>query len=211
MRRMTVTPATDWSQRSHELAQLLARIGLGDRAALAELYRLTASHLFAVVLRIHPQRAQAEEVLQEVYLNVWRAAASYEAAQSQPLTWLTSIARNRAIDSVRRARAQPQFVDSAMSNDEEQDRDVYETRPDPGPGPAELMQRATEARLLRRCIGRLSAEQQQSLALAYFQGLTHSEVAAQMGQPLGSVKSWVRRGLLALKECLEQLAQGGLA
>lgn len=209
MRRMVATSVADWSERSHELARLLARIGLGDRAALSELYRLTASHLFAVVLRIHPQRAQAEEVLQEVYLNVWRAAAGYEAAQSQPLTWLTSIARNRAIDSVRRARAQPQFVDSAISNDEEQDRDVYETRPDPGPGPAELMQRASEARLLKHCIGGLSAEQQQSIALAYFQGLTHSEVAAQMGQPLGSVKSWVRRGLMALRDCLEQLAPGG--
>jgi RNA polymerase sigma-70 factor (ECF subfamily) len=71
------------------------------------------------------------------------------------------------------------------------------------------MQRASEARLLQHCIGGLSAEQQQSIALAYFQGLTHSEVAAQMGQPLGSVKSWVRRGLLALKACLEQLAPGG--
>lgn len=204
-------PVVDWSKRSQELAQLLSRIGLGDRTALADLYGLTAAHLFAVVLRIHPQRAQAEEVLQEVYLNVWRAAASYEAAQSQPLTWLTSIARNRAIDSVRRARAQPQFPDSAIPSDEDQDRDVYDTHPDPGPGPAELMQRATEARLLQRCIARLSAEQQQSLALAYFQGLTHSEVAAQMGQPLGSVKSWVRRGLMALKECLEQLAPGGVA
>ena len=208
---MSTTPVSDWSGRSHELAQALARIGIGDRAALAELYRLTASHLFAVVLRIVPQRALAEEVLQEVYLNVWRAAASYEAAQSQPLTWLTSIARNRAIDSVRRAKSQPQFLDSAISNDEEQDRDVYETRPDPGPGPAELMQRASEARLLQLCISRLSAEQQQSLALAYFQGLTHSEVAAQMGQPLGSVKSWVRRGLQALKNCLEVFAVGSAA
>ena len=81
--------------------------GLGDRAAFARLYERTSAHLFAVVLRIQRDRAQAEDLLQEVYVNVWRAAAGFDAAQSQPLTWLTSIARNRAIDSLRRAQAQP--------------------------------------------------------------------------------------------------------
>ena len=97
-----VRPAADWTERSHDLSRLLARAGVGDRAAFATLYERTSSHLFAVVLRINRDRAQAEDILQEVYVNVWRAAQSFDAAQSQPLTWLTSIARNRAIDSLRR-------------------------------------------------------------------------------------------------------------
>src|SRR5947199_6849164 len=102
-------PAAEWSERSHDLSRLLGRAGLGDRAAFATLYERTSSHLFAVVLRINRDRAQAEDVLQEVYLNVWRAARTFDAAQSQPLTWLTSIARNRAIDSLRRSQARPQI------------------------------------------------------------------------------------------------------
>jgi RNA polymerase sigma-70 factor (ECF subfamily) len=202
--------ATEMNERSRELARLLAETALGRRAAFAELYRRTSSHLFAVVLRINPDRAQAEEVLQEVYLNVWRAAGGFEAARAQPLTWLTSIARNRAIDSLRRAQAQPQVVRSGRDEDE-QDKDVLDTHPDPGPGPLELLQRAVEARLLQQCLGGLSAQQQHSLALAYYQGLSHREVAEQMAQPLGSVKSWIRRGLQSLKDCLERLAPGGLA
>ncbi|MCW7539425.1 sigma-70 family RNA polymerase sigma factor [Aquabacterium sp. A7-Y] len=200
---MAPIPEDEWSQRSRLLAALLARVGLGDRAAFAEVYRLSAAHLLGVVLRIQPVRAQAEEVLQEIYLQVWRAAAGYQAAQGQPLTWLTSIARHRAIDSVRRQRARPQTVAPALADDE-QDQDVSEKYPDPGPGPAELWQRAMAARLLQQCLGGLSSEQQQSLALAYYQGLSHSEVAEQLKAPLGSVKSWVRRGLQALRACLER-------
>ena len=104
-----VNTSADWSERSHDLSRLLARAGLGDRAAFATLYERTSSHLFAVVLRINRDRAQAEDILQEVYVNVWRAASSFDAAQSQPLTWLTSIARNRAIDSLRGCRPSPRL------------------------------------------------------------------------------------------------------
>src|ERR1700738_708599 len=122
---MIRTPA-DWSERSHDLARLLARTSLGDRAAFATLYERTSSHLLAVVLRIHRDRAQAEDILQEVYVNVWRAAKSFDAAQSQPLTWLTSIARNRAIDGLRRAQTQPQMrtVSSGLDGRESEDDDV---------------------------------------------------------------------------------------
>ena len=101
------TALEDWPERSRELQQLLARSGLGDRAAFATLYERTSAHLFAVVLRIQRDRAIAEDLLQDIYVAVWKAAASFDAARSQPLTWLTGIARNRAIDSLRRAQAQP--------------------------------------------------------------------------------------------------------
>ncbi len=200
--------ATDWTERSRELARLLARAGLGDRAAFATLYERTSAHLFAVILRIQRDRAQAEDILQEVYVNVWRSAQSFDAAQSQPLTWLTSIARNRAIDSLRRAQTQPQIQAAPTSGgDDEQDADVYEQVADEGDGPLELLSRASDARALARCMQDLSAAQRQSVALAFFDGLSHAEVAEQMRQPLGTVKSWVRRALLALKGCLEAAVQ----
>jgi RNA polymerase sigma factor (sigma-70 family) len=198
-------PAAEWSERSHDLSRLLGRAGLGDRAAFATLYERTSSHLFAVVLRINRDRAQAEDVLQEVYLNVWRAARTFDAAQSQPLTWLTSIARNRAIDSLRRSQARPQIQSQGgfdNANDAEEES-VYDTIADSAAGPRELLGRAADARALGTCMDRLTALQRQSLALAFYQGLSHAEVAEQMRQPLGTVKSWVRRALMGLKECLQ--------
>ena len=116
---------------------------LGDRAAFATLYERTSAHLFAVVLRINRDRAQAEDMLQEVYVNVWRAASSFDAAQSQPLTWLTSIARNRAIDSLRRAQTQPQLQSRRIAgDDDDEDDDVYDTVADDAPGPLDLLSRA---------------------------------------------------------------------
>src|SRR5437870_7911389 len=137
---MPPSPSQDWSERSRDLSQLLARSGMGDRAAFAALYEKSSSHLFAVVLRICRDRAQAEDILQEVYVNVWRAASGFDAAQSQPLTWLTSIARNRAIDSLRRAQTQPQLHTANTTGDE--DSDVYDTTADDQPGPLETLSRA---------------------------------------------------------------------
>jgi RNA polymerase sigma-70 factor (ECF subfamily) len=202
------TATADWTERSRDIARLLARAGLGDRAAFATLYERTSAHLFAVVLRIQKDRAQAEDILQEVYVNVWRSAQSFDAAQSQPLTWLTSIARNRAIDSLRRAQTQPQIQSAHTSGGEDtEDADVYDTVADENAGPLELLSRASDARALGQCMQGLSAQQRQSVAMAFFDGLSHAEVAEQLRQPLGTVKSWVRRALLTLKACLESAVQ----
>ncbi len=199
---------TDWTDRSRELAQLLARAGLGDRAAFATLYQRSSAHLLGVILRIQRDRAQAEDILQEVYVKVWRSAQSFDAAQSQPLTWLTSIARNRAIDSLRRTRTQPMLQSAHTGGDGGgEDVDLIEHVADGGEGPLELLGRASEARALTHCMQGLSAAQRQSVALAFFDGLSHAEVAEQMRQPLGTVKSWVRRALLALRSCLDASVQ----
>jgi len=202
-------PSPDtWDQRSLELQQLLSRTALGDRAAFAALYRRTSAHLFAVVLRIQRDRGVAEDVLQDVYVNVWKAAASFDAAQSQPLTWLTSIARNRAIDSLRRAQSRPATLSLVHGGDaggddgaggETQDQDL----PSSDPSPADLLAQASEARQLSHCMDKLSAAQRQCVALAFFDGLTHLEVAQHLRQPVGTVKSWLRRALTSLRGCLE--------
>jgi len=205
-----VTPLQDWSSRSRELGALLSRVALGDRAAFGALYQATSAHLLGVVLRIQKDRAQAEDVLQEVYVNVWRAAQGFDASLSQPMTWLTSIARHRAIDSLRRRQSEPTTVSTSVGiEDDEHDmlRDFAST----DAGPLDALLQAGDAHALRGCLGSLTGEQQQSIALAFYRGLSHAEVAEHLRQPLGTVKSWVRRGLLALKSCLERAdaAPGG--
>ena len=212
---MTTAPQ-DWSERSRDLSRLLSRAGLGDRAAFATLYDRTSAHLFAVVLRINRDRSQAEDILQEVFVKVWRAAKSFDAAQSQPLTWLTSIARNGAIDSLRRRQTQPQIHSFASTEsggagaDAPEDKDFYDTVMDTAAGPLELLSQASDARALTQCMQVLNAQQRQCVALAFYDGLSHAEVAEQLRQPLGTVKSWVRRGLLALKSCLQSAVQRDL-
>ncbi|MBL8353208.1 MAG: sigma-70 family RNA polymerase sigma factor [Burkholderiaceae bacterium] len=196
-----------WSERSRALADALARSALGDRTAFRRVYELSSGHLFAVILRIQRDRDLAEDLLQEVYVSVWKAAGGFDARQAQPLTWLTHIARNKAIDSLRRAKAQPR-LESVHADDEDDDRpDADQRLIDEAPGPAALLEQASDARQLGHCMGTLSAAQRQSVALAFFDGLSHAEVAEQLRQPLGTVKSWVRRALMALKSCLERAAR----
>jgi RNA polymerase sigma factor (sigma-70 family) len=198
------------SPAGQDLAHLLSRVALGDRQAFESLYRATSAQLFGVVLRINRDRAQAEEVLQEVFVNVWRAAGGFDARLAQPLTWLTSVARNRAIDSLRRRAAEPATVSRFQGADDDEggEHDLLDAMPAPDAGPLDLLDAASQAHELQRCMQALSGEQRSSLALAYYQGLSHAEVAEHLAQPLGTVKSWVRRGLQSLRLCLDRA--GGL-
>ncbi len=182
---------------SHELRQQLARVALGDRAAFRRVYELTSAHLLGVALRILNRRDAAEDVLQETFVNVWYHAGSYDAAASQPMTWLISIVRNKALDVVRSAAVRHE---TEMPTHEDGEERVVE---DDGPTPLELLTRAADALAIRACLEALDAAHRQSLALAYYHGLSHSEVAERLGAPLGTVKAWVRRGLERLKKCLD--------
>jgi RNA polymerase sigma-70 factor (ECF subfamily) len=183
-------------ERNARLMELLARTALKDQQAFAELYRVAAPHLYAVALRILREAAAAEEVLQESFVNVWHHAASYVAAKSQPLTWLTSIVRNRCLDQLRRRE-----VDTVTMDDEEEGVTIAAQ----GPTPLEMLLTGADARAVRHCFEALDPPQKQAIALAFFQGLSHSELAQHLRQPLGTVKSWVRRGLERLRTCLDHV------
>ncbi len=185
------------ARRSEKLALLLGRTALADQAAFAELYRQTSSHLYAVALRMLRDKAAAEDALQEAFVSVWHHAGSYVAAKSRPQTWLTSIVRNRCLDLLRRR------VPDTMTltrDDDEAEIDLPAT----GPTPVELLLSGADAAMVRTCVDTLEGGQKQAIALAFFQGLSHSELAAQLQEPLGTVKSWIRRGLERLKSCLER-------
>ena len=201
------TPQDLWTERSRDLATALSRSVLGDRAAFKRVYDLSSGHLFAVILRVQRDRDLADDLLQEVYVSAWKAAGSFDASRAQPMTWLTHIARNKAIDSLRRAQAQPRTESLHAADDDDDRPDAQARLVDEAPGPAALLERASDARQLGHCMEGLSAQQRQSVALAFFDGLSHAEVADQLCQPLGTVKSWVRRALMTLKSCLEKAAQ----
>jgi RNA polymerase sigma-70 factor (ECF subfamily) len=202
-----------WSERSRRLDSLLSRVALGDRQAFAALYEDTHSYLFGVILRITVDRGLAEDVLQEVFVSVWRAAQGFDGQRSQPLTWLTSVARHRAIDSLRRRKAEPATVSLHPVDDDGEGGGgpgVLDAVSDPGAGPLQRLEEAADAHAITQCMAQLSRQQQQCLALAYYQGLSHAEAAQHLALPLGTVKSWVRRALLVVKDCLTRagLAQG---
>ena len=181
-------------ERNARLMDLLSRTALADQRAFAELYNLTSAHLYAVALRILRQSASAEEVLQESFVNIWHHAGSYVATRSQPLTWLTSIVRNRCLDQLRRRE-----VDTVTIDDEDEGM----TLPDNGPTPLEMLVSGADARAVKSCVEALEPGQKQAVALAFYRGLSHAEMAAHLHEPLGTVKSWVRRGLERLKVCLD--------
>ncbi len=185
------------SDRNARAAALLARVALSDQQAFAELYRQTSSHLYAVALRILREPAAAEEILQEAYVNVWHHAGTYVAAKSQPLTWLTSIVRNRCLDQLRRRE-----VETVTMSAESDDEPAFDL-PSGDPSPTDLLLTGADARSVRDCVDTLDAGPKQAIALAFFQGLSHAELASHLQEPLGTVKSWVRRGLERLKRCLD--------
>jgi RNA polymerase sigma-70 factor (ECF subfamily) len=185
-------------ERSARLADLLARTALADQAAFAELYRQTCSHLYGVALRILREASAAEEILQESYVAVWHHAGSYVAAKSQPLTWLTAIVRNRCLDSLRRRE-----LDTVTLTADEADEPDLELPADTA-SPAELLLQGADAQSVRECVEALEGAARQAIALAFFQGLSHAELAAHLREPLGTVKSWIRRGLERLRSCLDR-------
>jgi RNA polymerase sigma factor (sigma-70 family) len=175
------------------IAAALARIPRGDRAALQTVYRLTAAKLFGVCLRILHDQAEAEDVLQEVYLTVWRKAGDFDAARASPMSWLIAIARNRAIDRLRASRQSRRMAPIDAAADVTVD----------APAADSALEAGEENARLQRCLGTLADHERAALRGAFFDGNTYEELAARMSVPLGTMKSWIRRAMIKLKACLE--------
>jgi RNA polymerase sigma-70 factor (ECF subfamily) len=181
------------NQPAEPLASLLAACARRDRAAFERLYRETSPKLFGVALRILKREDWAEDVLQECYVRIWDHARDFRAGLAAPMTWMTSIVRNRCLDWLRRPKLE--VID--------EDGELIESAESDYPGPLAELEASADARALKKCLNALEAKQRQAIALAYFDGLSHAELAGHLREPLGTVKTWVRRGLLRLKSCLE--------
>ncbi|MEO7786697.1 MAG: sigma-70 family RNA polymerase sigma factor [Sphingomicrobium sp.] len=185
---------TDPAARAR-LTEALVATGHENRVAFRTLYNLTSAKLFGIVLRICNDRQAAEEVLSDVYLTVWKRAGAYEPGRASPISWLATIARHRAIDWRRATKRAPSTpLDEAP--------DVADDRP----GAVDLMLQDEGARALHLCLDALDDKQRIAIRTAFFDGLTYAELAERQAVPLGTMKSWVRRGLLRLKECLDDSA-----
>lgn len=186
-----MSPASDSSER---LAYLLAAVAAGDQRAFGELYQSCSAHLYGLLLRILRRTDWAQEALQDCFLKIWQKSASYEPAKGAPLAWLSTIARYRALDLLRARRPEVELPEDDGPGTPEAE--------DSGSDP--LVGAVTEEGVgaLRRCLQTLTQEQRDSVLLAYYEGYTHQELAARLRAPLGTVKSWVRRGLMRLRECL---------
>lgn len=179
-----------------DLAALLARVALRDRAAFEQVYRATCAHLLGIAFRVLKQRERAEEVLQESFMNVWHGAAGYRPAVASPMTWLINIVRNKAIDALRSGKTEQ---GSTIALDEE----ALQVAADESQQPPKLLDDSLTRLKIDSCMAGLGAQQRQALALAYYSGMVHTEIAHALNAPLGTAKAWVRRGLDKLKGCLE--------
>lgn len=176
-----------------QLTSLLMRSGQGDQQAFAELYRLTSGKLHGVCLRMLHDRSVAEQILQEIYIKIWQRADRYDAARAGAMTWLTTIARNKTIDHLRKHREvlfdDPERIDETV---------------DDAASPVDEAQASEAHRRLRHCLDGLENKYRGLVREAFFTGATYNQLSERQNVPLGTMKSWIRRSLIKLRTCLEQ-------
>ncbi len=177
-----------------KLEEMIARVALGDREAFDALYEATSAKLHAVCLSVLKDRPEAEETLQEVYIRIWQNAARYAANGLSPMTWLITIARNRSIDRLRARNARPATAPEGAA--------VQVPSGEPGPELAAI--RAQERRMLDECLSKLQEPQANAVRAVYLEGVTYADLAKREGKPINTVRSWLRRSLLRLKDCVSQ-------
>lgn len=181
--------------RPDEAADVAAALSLcagGDRAALRAIYDRLAPRMLGVALRILRRRTLAEDAVHDTFLRVWEHAASYDPSRGDATSWIFAILRNRALNLLR-GEARLEFIGDDGPGAE---------APSDDPGPEAIVVALSEASALRRCLERLEPTRRHAIVLAYTKGLSHGELAGRLGQPLGTVKSWMRRGLASLRECM---------
>jgi RNA polymerase sigma-70 factor (ECF subfamily) len=189
-----MNPAEEPDDRSIEL-ELLARIARRERVAFEQLYDRYANILYATALKFVKESADAQDVVQDVFIQIWDKAHLYDPAKGKPLTWALTLTRNRSIDRIRSIQRRTRLRDDFEA----------ETRVDESAGVKEALSEVDageKGQILRKAVAQLSTQQRRVIELAYFRGLTQVEIADQLGEPLGTIKARARRGLLKLKELL---------
>lgn len=185
------THAGTMLSKPRELDLLMSRVGAGDRQAFAALYQATSAKLYGVVLRILRRRDLADEVVQETYVRIWNNAAAFDPARASPITWMVTIARNRALDEVRRVT--PVSLDAAPEVFEVADSDLLAS---------ERVELASDLARLASCLDALEPDRREVVKLAYLEGLSRQELGRRFGHPEGTIKTWLHRSLKQLKACL---------
>jgi RNA polymerase sigma-70 factor, ECF subfamily len=174
-----------------DLADLLGRVAMRDRAAFAALYKQTSAKLYGVIARIIPRGDLGAEALQEAYVRIWEKASDFDARKGSPLAWMATIARNRALDEVRRVR--PVLLEDMPNSFEPAAEEV---------DPLASRERSEALAALLKCLERLDAEKREVVLLAYYRGMTREALAKRFGRPEPTIKTWLRRGLVQLRDCL---------
>jgi RNA polymerase sigma-70 factor (ECF subfamily) len=175
-----------------EIEDMIHRVALHDRSAFESLYSATSAKLFGIVLRVLKDRAAAEEVLQEVYLRLWQGGAeTFATGKASPISWLATIARNRSIDRLRKNRPSSPLEDAP---------EIAE----PGLGPEGLAIAASERALINGCLDELNPDRAAAVRGAYLDGDTYADLAARFDVPLNTMRTWLRRSLISLKDCLSK-------
>lgn len=193
MRRMSAIP-------DEQLMALIDRIAQREEAALKALYDLCARKLYGLSLRVVGTAELAEDVLQESFLQVWRNAGDYRATLSPPMAWLGLIVRSRSLDCLRRRAAERTHLTQEL------DETLADTLEGDAPNPMDTNLASQQAWALHQCLGQLENKQREVISLAYLRDLSHGELAERLALPLGTVKTWIRRGLDKLRDCMKQFA-----
>ena len=175
-----------------DLGPLMRSVAAGDRGSLAELYRHTSAKLYGICVRLLGSEAEAEDVLQEVYMIVWNKADRFDPGKASPITWLAVLARTQAIDRLRLRRLPTDPLESA------------DHVGDDAPSALDVLETAQDHQRLAGCLDQLDEQQRAMIRSAFFDGASYPELAEREGVPLGTMKSWIRRGLLRLRGCLQQ-------
>ena len=183
-----------------QLIALLDRVALADESALRELYDLTSSKLYGVAVRVVSNRDWAEDVLQDAYLNIWKVAGDYKATLSPPMAWMGLLVRSRGLDFLRRRAS------DRADRMQELDEFISDTVAGDSPNPMDTTQASEQAWALHQCLNQLENRQREVVSLAYLRDLSHGELAEQLKLPLGTVKTWIRRGLEQLRNCMGRFA-----
>lgn len=177
--------------------EMLARVVRGDQGAFSELYDRLSGPLYSLVVRMLGDATEAQDALQDAFVQIWRRSASYDAGQSSVFSWAVLLTRSRVIDRLRARGRRLRVVVSSTDDDEGQAKTADASTAESA---ADTADRNEEAVRVRSVLNKLPAEQREAIELAFFNDLTHHEIAAQLGQPLGTIKARIRRGLLKLRE-----------